>query len=308
MLVASTGGHLTQLRALAPRIADLGSTTWVTFDSPQSRSMLDGEEVVYVPYLAPRDYRSLVLNLPRALSVLRRRRPTRVVSTGSGIALAYLPTARWVGATAHYIESATRVLGPSRTGEVLQKAKRVRLHTQHHQWADERWTYEGSVFDGFEPATDGPGELTRVVVTLGTMETYGFRRLVDRLVEILPVESRVTWQVGATDVTGLDIDGRRAVPAEEMHAELAEADLVVAHAGTGTALSCLEVGRKPLLVPRSARHGEHVDDHQHQTARYLSERGLATVETVESLTLEALHAAARGRVTMVDQPAPIVLD
>jgi UDP-N-acetylglucosamine--N-acetylmuramyl-(pentapeptide) pyrophosphoryl-undecaprenol N-acetylglucosamine transferase len=307
LLVASGGGHLTQLIALASRIADLGTTTWVTFDSPQSRSLLSEQDVEFVRYLAPRDYRSLITNVPRAIAILRSRRPTRIVSTGAGIALAYLPLARWIGASAHYIESATRVDGPSRTGELLQHARRVRLHTQHHQLADDRWTYVGSVFDGFEPAADQGTELIRVVVALGTMEIYGFRRLVDRLVEILPADCEVTWQVGCTDVSGLDIEAREIIPAKELHSAMAVADLVVAHAGTGTALSCLKVGQKPLLVPRSAHHGEHVDDHQQQTARYLEARGLATIETVESLDRDALVAAAAGRVRTVADPAPIIL-
>jgi UDP-N-acetylglucosamine--N-acetylmuramyl-(pentapeptide) pyrophosphoryl-undecaprenol N-acetylglucosamine transferase len=307
LLVASTGGHLTQLIALAPRITDLGRTTWVTFESPQSRSLLSDQDVEFVPYLGPRGYRSLMNNLPRAVRVLRRRRPTRVVSTGAGIALAYLPLARWVGASAHYIESASRVDGPSRTGELLQRAKRVGLHTQHHQCADDRWTYVGSVFDGFEPADDQDTGIDRVVVALGTMEIYGFRRLVERLVEVLPAHCDVIWQVGCTDVSDLDIEARETVPATELHAALAKADLVVAHAGTGTALSCLEVGQKPLLVPRSARHGEHVDDHQHQTARYLAERGLATVAAVETLDRDSLMAAVAGRVRIVADPAPILL-
>ena len=192
MLVASTGGHLTQLRSLAPRIADLGTTTWVTFDSPQSRSLLRDEQVEFVPYLAPRGYRSLVLNVPRALRILRRHRPTRVVSTGSGIALAYLPLARTVGASAHYIESATRVVGPSRTGEILRRSKRVNLHTQHLHWADDRWTYRGSVFDGFEFIDGDRRRLGRIVVTLGTMESYGFRRLV----EVLPPDCAVRGRWG----------------------------------------------------------------------------------------------------------------
>ena len=89
---------------------------------------------------------------------------------------------------------------------------------------------------------------------------------------------------------------------------MAAADLVVAHAGTGTALSCLELGHRPLLIPRSASHDEHVDDHQHQTARYLAERDLAAVESVGSLTLATLEAAAAGKVTRIDDPTPVVLD
>lgn len=307
MLVASTGGHLTQLITLAHRIRDLGDVTWVTFDGPQSRSLLAGHAVEFVPYMEPRGYRALLKNLPLARRILRSHRPTRVVSTGSGIALAFLPFARYVGAEAHYIESATRVRGPSRTGELLQRSKRVHLHTQHPQWADDRWSYRGSVFDGFEYETGPERSIERVVVTLGTMETYGFRRLVERLAAVLPPDAEVTWQVGATDVTGLGLDADVELPAEQLHAAIRSADLVVAHAGTGTALSCLELGRRPLLVPRTAAHGEHVDDHQHQTAEYLAARGLVATTTVEAITLDRLVDATQGSILQVDDPEQIDL-
>jgi UDP-N-acetylglucosamine transferase subunit ALG13 len=230
-----------------------------------------------------------------------------VVSTGSGIALAYLPQARFVGAAAHYIESATRVAGPSKTGEVLQWAKQVRLHTQHHQWADARWSHRGSVFDGFEYVPGERRDLRRVVVTLGTMETYGFRRLVERLLTVLPGDVEVTWQVGSTDVSGLDIDAQVGLPVADLRAAIKVSDLVVAHAGTGIALSCLELGHRPLLVPRSVAHDEHVDDHQLQTARYLAHRNLATTAPVESVTVETLTDAAQGHIARVANPPPIDL-
>ena len=45
MLVASTGGHLAQMFKLAPRIEpDPARRVWVTFDTPQSRSLLDDAE------------------------------------------------------------------------------------------------------------------------------------------------------------------------------------------------------------------------------------------------------------------------
>ena len=46
LLVASTGGHLVELMRLRPRLTGIGDeVTWVTFDTPQSRSMLAGEDV-----------------------------------------------------------------------------------------------------------------------------------------------------------------------------------------------------------------------------------------------------------------------
>jgi len=219
-----------------------------------------------------------------------------VVSTGSGIALAFLPLARLWGADAHYIESATRADGPSQTGRVLARFPWIKLHTQHPGWADGRWDYRGSVFEGYEAVQTEPRDVSRVVVTVGTMETYGFRRLLDRLIEILPSDAVVTWQVGATDVSGLEIDAQRMIPSDELHAAMQAADVVIGHAGTGVALTCCSLGVRPILIPRSASHHEHIDDHQHQTARYLQSLSLAAVHDADEITFDDIATATAWKI------------
>jgi UDP-N-acetylglucosamine transferase subunit ALG13 len=46
-----------------------------------------------------------------------------------------------------------------------------------------------------------------------------------------------------------------------------EASVVVAHAGMGTILACLERGTPCIVVPRNGALGEHRNDHQLATAR-----------------------------------------
>ena len=47
-----------------------------------------------------------------------------------------------------------------------------------------------------------------------------------------------------------------------MQAAIDQADLVIAHAGIGSALTAFDAGLCPVLLPHSAARGEHVDDHQ----------------------------------------------
>jgi UDP-N-acetylglucosamine transferase subunit ALG13 len=314
LLVASSGGHLKQLYDLLPRLRGPhgqphAEVTWMTFDSPQARSLLDGERVVFARYTAPRDAAGVLANLRLARRTLARRRFSQVISTGSAIALSFLPVARALGIPCHYIESATRADGPSTTGRLLARVPGVHLYTQHPGWAAGPWRYAGSVFDGFAatPRQDAPATIRRAVVTLGTMETYGFRRLLERLVKVLPDGAEVVWQTGCTDTSGLPIDARRAVPADELLAAMRAADVVVAHAGTGTALTALEIGKCPVLVPRIHAYGEHVDDHQAQTARELAGRGLAVDAGADELILDHLLAAAALRVGRADDPPAMVL-
>jgi UDP-N-acetylglucosamine transferase subunit ALG13 len=302
LLVASTGGHLTQLIDLAGRLPEPDHAVWVTFASDQTTAALAGAEVETIRYIPPRGYWPLLRAFPRAIAILARHRPSMVVSTGSGIALAFLPLARLFGARSVYIESATRSEGPSATGSVLRRLPWVERFTQHESQAVDGWNYAGSVFDGFA-VTDAPARSPRsFVVTLGTMETYGFRRLLDRLVEILPDGAEVLWQTGVTDLDGLDIDGRMSVPSDELEAAIRAADVVIAHAGTGTALTSMRLGKRPVLVPRRARFDEHVDDHQLQTAELLAGKGLALSVEVDELDEQTLEAATASVVTRHESP------
>jgi len=309
LLVCSGGGHLKQLHELVDRLPlPSAERTWVTFDTGLSRGLLAGEDVVHAPYAAPRDVAGIARNALLAVRVLRRQRWSAVVSTGSSLAVDFLPLAAARGVPSYFIETAARATGPSLTGRLLRHAPGVATYTQYPGWADERFRYAGSIFDGFAPAEPvAPAPLRSAVVSLGTTESYGFRRMVEALAPLLR-GVRTTWQTGVTDVSGLGIDAREAVPHGELVAAVAEADVVVAHSGTGAALTAMEAGRCPVLVPRLARHGEHVDDHQVQIAAELAGRDLAVAAAPEDLDADLLATAARRRVARVSQPPPLRLE
>jgi UDP-N-acetylglucosamine--N-acetylmuramyl-(pentapeptide) pyrophosphoryl-undecaprenol N-acetylglucosamine transferase len=90
-----------------------------------------------------------------------------------------------------------------------------------------------------------------------------------------------------------------------MAAAIRGADVVVAHAGTGIALMALENGKCPILVPRRAMHGEHVDDHQLTIALELALRDLCISRDADSLKARDLVAAASRTVTKVTDPPPL---
>lgn len=300
LLVAATGGHLKQLHRLRPRLWDVeGPWRWVTFDRPQSRSLLDGEDVDFVPFVGTRDPVGAMRGLPEARRTLREHDVQAVVSTGSAIALPYMLAARSQGVAGLYIESAARGTGPSLTGRLVSAIPGIECFTQYPGWADGRWHYRGAVFDAFtRTERTEPRPIRKAVVTLGTM-TYPFDHLVRRLLTVLPPDAEVLWQVGSTDVTPFGLTGVSAMPERELSAAMADADVVIAHAGVGSALAALEVGQVPVLVPRVAARGEHVDDHQLLIAQHLAERGLAVLADADTLDAGHLEAAARSAVGLV---------
>lgn len=302
LAACSTGGHLTELLDLAPRIAGDRPIVWSTFDTPQSRSALAGKPVTYIRSVSTRQVGALLSNVLPVWRILRRERPALVVSTGSGIALPFLVLARLLGIPTHYIECATRSQAPSVTGAILARIPGIRTYTQNSAWAGKRWLHRGSAFDGFTAGeTQPPAPLRRVVVTLGT-NPYSFRRLLERMIAILPEDVEVLWQTGVTDVSGLPIDAQVGVPGHILEAAMHDADVVIAHAGTGSALSVLLAGKIPILVPRRLNHGEQIDDHQVELARWLESLGLAFNVDADDLSLEMLERSRRSAHRLKNPP------
>ena len=116
LLVASTGGHLKQLHRLHRRLDGVeGPFRWATFDTPQSRSLLAGEDVDFVHFVGGRDPGNVLRNVPLVHRILREHDIDTIVSTGSAMALPFYALGRARGLDLHYIESAARSDGPSKT-------------------------------------------------------------------------------------------------------------------------------------------------------------------------------------------------
>ncbi len=67
----------------------------------------------------------------------------------------------------------------------------------------------------------------------------------------------------------------RFLDLSDMEERIADADVVISHAGMGTVLLCLKYKKIPILFPRKVCYREHVDDHQLMFARIMAKKGLA---------------------------------
>lgn len=298
-----------ELESWSRRIAGIDKITWAAAETPQSKALLAGQDVHWIPDIQPRQLRETMGLLSVARRIVQTERADVVVSTGASVAVPFFVAARMYGAEGHYLESAARVDGPSITGQVAAVMPKVRCYTQSEQWADARWKYAGSVFDGYTGHNVAkPNGPLRVVVTVGSMH-HPMNRLVTKLNEVLPEDAEVVWQLGHTPA----VPGMRATRIEEFvsHDELtqlmSEAHVVVCHAGVGSVLQAISVGKSPIVVPRRVEHGEHVDQHQEQIANRLGDLGLATSLAVEDLNADNVLAAAGRGVRNADFPSPLSL-
>ncbi|MWV47728.1 glycosyl transferase family 28 [Rathayibacter sp. VKM Ac-2803] len=305
LFVCSGGGHLKQLFTLSSRFGiDPAEQHWVTFDNGLSRSLLEGRRVTFSRFAAPRDTLPIAQNALLAHRIIGKGDYSAVFSTGSSPAVSFMPEASLRGIECHYIESAARADGPSITGRIMARLRGVNTYSQYPVWADQRWQFGGSIFDAF---TTGPARevrgIRRAVLSVGTQDLYPFDRLIAAAVPLLS-GAEVLWQTGLADVSPHGIEGRVSVPHHELQEAVDAADVVIAHAGTGAAITAIEAGKVPILVPRLVARGEHIDDHQIQIARELDRRGLAIAAAPEELTEELLLRAARLSTRVVEDVAP----
>lgn len=118
LLVCSPGGHLMQMLCLQPAWADL-RRTWVTLEAPDSKRLLDEEQVVLARGPTNRSLRALVANLRLAWGVVREQRPDAILSTGAALALPFFLAGKLFGARLVYVESLTRTDALSLTGKLV---------------------------------------------------------------------------------------------------------------------------------------------------------------------------------------------
>lgn len=295
LLVASTGGHLAQLSRLASRWGVADSSLWVTFDTAQSQALLAGKNTLLVPYVRPRDWRGILTARRLVAHSVSLRDFDSVVSTGAGLALAVLPRAALRGIPTYYVESVSRLNGPSLTGRLLAGVPRVRTRTQHAGWASKRWLVIDSVMSTYEPEVVQPEvERPRLFVTLGTIEKYRFDRLVDAVLASGLADDSTVWQLGCTtrdDLPGTVLD---QVPSAQFDALARSADIVISHAGVGCIMRMFELGIYPIVAPRRRERAEHVDNHQLEIAGHVRNNAVGTVvDDPAQITAALIREASR---------------
>lgn len=147
LLICSSGGHLLQLCALREAWEGL-DRAWVSFDKSDVRSLLAGERVVHAHGPTNRNLGNLLRNGILAINLIREMRPRAVLTTGAGVAVPFAWIARLYGARVIYVESMTRIEGPSLSMRLIAPVA-SRLYVQWPELAPRvrRARFAGRVFD-----------------------------------------------------------------------------------------------------------------------------------------------------------------
>lgn len=115
-----------------------------------------------------------------------------------------------------------------------------------------------------------------IFITMGSQK-FQFNRLLEAL-DNLARDGKLTEEMiaqsGACTYEPEFIRCEPFMDADRFNECMNSADLIIAHAGTGTIIKAVKAGKKVVVVPRLARYGEHVDDHQTEIAGMFDEMDL----------------------------------
>ena len=142
-----------------------------------------------------------------------------------------------------------------------------------------------------------------IFATVGT-HAQPFARFLAALADL---DEDVVVQYGHNDPPAGVREAVAFMPFDVLNGHMREADVVVTHAGVGSALAAMRTGKRAIYVPRRRRHGEHVDDHQVAVARELDARGLVLAREADAVTAADLASAAGWEVRSRRAVAPFRL-
>ncbi len=303
-LAASGGGHLRQLLDL--------ESVWgkrphliVTEDSALGRSLAEKHRVAFVAHYAlgqarlGHPLRMLVgaaRNLAQSARIVLSERPGIVLTTGAGAVFFTVLFARMLGARVVHIESFARFDRPSAFGRIAARfahARIVQAAPLLDAWPDAK------LFDPLRVLDEAPP--TKQALTFATVgATLPFPRLFEavragRAAGALP--GKLIVQVGeGAPTAGFDDDVEcvETIAFARVQTILRDAELVIAHGGTGSLVTALRAGCRVVAIPRRFGLGEHYDDHQEEITSVFARRGLIEVAR-DAQDLSAAVTRSRAR-------------
>ena len=141
--------------------------------------------------------------------------------------------------------------------------------------------------------------------------TQPFTRLLDGIADIArELPQPVFVQSGSTPFHCEDCQSTPWLAMSDFESRVSGSELLILHAGAGSVIHAVRAGKVPVVMPRLARHGELVDDHQVEFARELERAGRIVVAGEPADLMRAVRDALlrqRNAAPTAEAPAMIGL-
>lgn len=135
-----------------------------------------------------------------------------------------------------------------------------------------------------------------IFLVLGSQK-YQFNRLLialDQLKAAGKIQEEIIAQSGYSTYTPQHFQAIDFLEKPAFDHYLDQANLVICHGGTGIIITAIKQGKKVIAVPRSKQFNEHIDNHQFEIVRRLSDFDL--IEACENPDeLESMIKKARTK-------------
>jgi len=144
-----------------------------------------------------------------------------------------------------------------------------------------------------------------IFATVGTQ--LPFDRLIRALDEWAAAQGdvEVFAQIGRGGYEPRHIAWAHDLHPQEFRSRLEACDAIVAHAGMGTIISAVELGKRVIVMPRRAALGEHRNEHQLATVARLGHlQGLEVVHDADALGAALAREQHHGGRDAGAGPAP----
>lgn len=154
----------------------------------------------------------------------------------------------------------------------------------------------------------GKADLT-TFVTVGNA-TQPFDRLLKAVASMsVHLPSPIVVQRGISRISHEKWQVRDYMEMGEFEVMVQEADLLIMHGGAGSIIHAVSSGKRPVVMPRRAKYGELVDDHQLEFVLQLQRKGYVVLaREAEDLPRAVMQALAKREIRFGGGEPPLVLE
>lgn len=127
-----------------------------------------------------------------------------------------------------------------------------------------------------------------IFVTVGTHEQL-FNRLIeyiDNMKKNGVVAEEIIMQIGFSTYEPKYCKWSKLLSYKEMVQNVADARIVITHGGPASFIMPLQIGKTPIVVPRQKQFNEHVNDHQVDFVKAVSQRMGTIIPIIDIVQLQ----------------------
>lgn len=140
--------------------------------------------------------------------------------------------------------------------------------------------------------------------------TQPFNRLIESVIEnYAELPQPVVIQHGNTPLANIEkCVAKPFLGMNEFSSQLKQAELLILHGGAGSVIHAIKAGKIPVIMPRRAQYGEHVDDHQLEFSRALAEAGKVVLAEEPEDLMRSVEKSLEMQATntSIDSEPPLV--